>query len=688
MHISQIYAENLLPLREGYPLWIPEPDEELPMCYRQSGVRIGDVGVIGQDGGFQFIFNICSSADDPVNQCGVPPSFERIDMGATSYKSTYYSRDGAFVQSADFARNVIGVEAGADATIVPAGAGFGIEFSVGKDEGAILALPRGGSRRDARQRRAYEIQIQRHGQEWYTYVRDTLGWMIDNGDLYLVTGVDKAATWGALAFRDTQRSREVSFQFTATPVANAALRHQYQWRHITSQSARQGPDAGVQMYDDDGEPAENQCVFVRGYKIMLRRELWSRTRATGLKVFDFTGPRNFGKSISLKAASSSSASASSAAKGKARQAEPTDICVDSADGSSGTFNDEEDGSRSGGNSSSEEENRSAEGGVSWELVPAWSTPCHPCDALNKYILDNSDCNIAFTHDDLWTCMASHVDVVRDLKSQAISTRYDLETMGSGAVTLRYREDVEGMKLGQRDAEEDLTMSGLKMSSEIASWPSLDKNVKKYENIEDSAVPEPEGNPVYKQEGSPESYLFRQEEWSPNDMQWEPSAESWELRENPPSLWASPASQMISSETLEPDPEGTNVLSRIHSPCPHSFSPFVEAGMSRYGSPPAYPRFFSTESPSSRSLDSTASCGASFDGGKAYGYRILLATESRRRAARRASLNSTRAGPILTCPVIGSYSDTREQDDIFMLSPRLRKSLQYARLAPRAPQTQA
>ena len=114
-HISQIYASNLLPLREGYPLWIPEPDEELPLCYRQSGVRIGDVGVIGQNGGFQFLFNICSSADDPVNQGGVPPSFERIDVGTTSYQSTYYSRNGAFLQSADFARRAIAVEAGADA---------------------------------------------------------------------------------------------------------------------------------------------------------------------------------------------------------------------------------------------------------------------------------------------------------------------------------------------------------------------------------------------------------------------------------------------------------------------------------------------------------------------------------------------------------------------------------------------
>ncbi|KAL1676975.1 hypothetical protein EV122DRAFT_291440 [Schizophyllum commune] len=614
MHISQIYAESLLPLREGYPLWIPEPDEELPLCYRQSGVRIGDVGVIGQDGGFQFLFNICSSADDPVNQGGVPPSFERIDMGAASYNSTYYTRSGAFVQSADFARRVIAVEAGAEAAIAPAGAGFGIEFSVGQDEGAILALPQGGSRRDAKQRRAYEVQIQRHGREWYTYVRETLGWTIDNGDLYLVTGVDKAATWGALAFRDTQRSHDVCFQFTATPVANAALRHQYQWRHLTSQSARQGPDAAVLMYGDGGAPAENQCVFVRGYKIMIRRELWPRRRATGVKVFDFTGPRNFGKSTSLKATSSFLPSTSFAAKGKARQGQNPDGSMDTADGSPDTVDDEEDESCSSGNGSNEEENWSTDDGVSWKSVPSSNTPYHPCDALNKYILDKCDCNIAFTHDSLWTSMPNDVDIVHDLESQATLTQYEVETIGPGDV---WRMD-SGMDFEQTGGEDDTMIPGLLMFDERAACSSLSKNMQKYETIESS--------PVSKQEDLPECCLFQQEEVPPNNIDWNSSTgRRWDF-----------------SQEFDRSPS--------FYPRPSSALPL------EYETPKDRDTFF----------------------------RMNLTTKLGKKAA--VGGHSTPA--ISICPVPGPHTGAREQDDIFLLHPRLWMPFQYTQCAPRAPGARA
>ncbi|EEB98061.1 hypothetical protein MPER_02497, partial [Moniliophthora perniciosa FA553] len=65
---SQTYARLLFPLRHGYALWIPEPNELLPPQNRETGVRIGDVGLITEDGGFDYIFNICAAADDPINQ--------------------------------------------------------------------------------------------------------------------------------------------------------------------------------------------------------------------------------------------------------------------------------------------------------------------------------------------------------------------------------------------------------------------------------------------------------------------------------------------------------------------------------------------------------------------------------------------------------------------------------------------
>lgn len=48
--------------REGYPLWNPEP-VSLPEDRQEKGLEIGDVGVIDEDGIFNFIFNVYQFPD-------------------------------------------------------------------------------------------------------------------------------------------------------------------------------------------------------------------------------------------------------------------------------------------------------------------------------------------------------------------------------------------------------------------------------------------------------------------------------------------------------------------------------------------------------------------------------------------------------------------------------------------------
>ncbi len=56
-HAHVLYTKLLLSRGHGYPLWTPEPDYSLCPAYVERGICVGDVGIIRDDGGFDFIFN-------------------------------------------------------------------------------------------------------------------------------------------------------------------------------------------------------------------------------------------------------------------------------------------------------------------------------------------------------------------------------------------------------------------------------------------------------------------------------------------------------------------------------------------------------------------------------------------------------------------------------------------------------
>ena len=77
---QDVYARHLLSPR-GYPLWTPEPSNEL-LAYRRDGLRIGDVDVvIPEDGCFDVFFNLCLPPEHPFHQAtGVPDNFKPIQL--------------------------------------------------------------------------------------------------------------------------------------------------------------------------------------------------------------------------------------------------------------------------------------------------------------------------------------------------------------------------------------------------------------------------------------------------------------------------------------------------------------------------------------------------------------------------------------------------------------------------------
>jgi len=77
---NQIYVEHLLNEKRGYPLWVPQANTNTSREYQSRGISIGDVGFFTESGEFDFLFNICLSAADPINpeQDELPDGFRPI----------------------------------------------------------------------------------------------------------------------------------------------------------------------------------------------------------------------------------------------------------------------------------------------------------------------------------------------------------------------------------------------------------------------------------------------------------------------------------------------------------------------------------------------------------------------------------------------------------------------------------
>jgi hypothetical protein len=92
----EIYSDQLLTKKRGYPLWVPGPGMQLPIEYRRQGISIGDVGIITSTGEFDFLFNIFHPANHPINRGLVPPGFSPLSLEELEYdiqKTKVYGPD-------------------------------------------------------------------------------------------------------------------------------------------------------------------------------------------------------------------------------------------------------------------------------------------------------------------------------------------------------------------------------------------------------------------------------------------------------------------------------------------------------------------------------------------------------------------------------------------------------------------
>jgi hypothetical protein len=135
--------------------------------------------------------------------------------------------------------------------------------------GAVLALPKGATVYAASNRDRFRTYASCHALTWYKYMLNK-GMDISNGSVYFITECTKSVNWGIAVFYARQRaSNNIRFIIDG---------ESYCWDSRGKVEARVGPESTDITVSDGGVP--NQCVFLRGYKVMLRSDIWKKLKST------------------------------------------------------------------------------------------------------------------------------------------------------------------------------------------------------------------------------------------------------------------------------------------------------------------------------------------------------------------------------------------------------------------------
>ncbi|THU95776.1 hypothetical protein K435DRAFT_755436, partial [Dendrothele bispora CBS 962.96] len=177
----ELYAHRLYPKGHGYPLWTPEPNG--PPEYHNDGIKVGDVGYITQNGGFEVLFNITLPEDHNINQWFKlgPGNFEQLELD----DQAGYSKTENQIPRGECIYSGGPIDT------------YSFQVPPCRSEGAALILPQGASRTDYKKAGSLCKHVAPHVKTWYHYF-DEQGYSdIQNGSLYIISGFFKTACYYA-----------------------------------------------------------------------------------------------------------------------------------------------------------------------------------------------------------------------------------------------------------------------------------------------------------------------------------------------------------------------------------------------------------------------------------------------------------------------------------------------------------
>ncbi|KAF8189098.1 hypothetical protein K438DRAFT_1832929 [Mycena galopus ATCC 62051] len=262
---SEVYCSQMLRRKRGFPLYEPAPEINLPAAYQKYGVSIGDVGSVTPEGIFDFFFNIFLPAEHIINGNRTPEDFSPMSPYESVDLSNLLFPPGNYVSTPSVQR----LDLDTTSEEFPGG---DFVFSCDGTQGAVLALPYGAHVQKLRNVETIRTYAADHAASWYKYINGPRGRGLANGELYLVTGWEKARSWGMASYYGNNTEFGIAFK----PAVRGGA-HQYRWsgtgtKNPSQKKSYDRPQANYQPL--------NHTTFIHGLSISIGTGLWSRLSGT------------------------------------------------------------------------------------------------------------------------------------------------------------------------------------------------------------------------------------------------------------------------------------------------------------------------------------------------------------------------------------------------------------------------
>jgi len=155
--------------------------------------------------------------------------------------------------------------------------GFVFETSTSESEGAILVLPQGAYRKNLGTGMNNYL-TSAVVEAWYKYAVEVRGCDVQNGDIRLVYGCDKATSWGIATFSD-KIGHPTSLKFG---MKEDIRYHTYQW--VCNGTTNVQTRVGLSVDKNGDEMVKNQCVFLRTINARFSEESWKRIQHSAIQA--------------------------------------------------------------------------------------------------------------------------------------------------------------------------------------------------------------------------------------------------------------------------------------------------------------------------------------------------------------------------------------------------------------------